>query len=319
MLKKLLAIVLTLLTVLPLSACRQDEPVASQNAFYRFTDSTGQRVTLAQKPQRVAVLLSSFADIWVSAGGQVSITVGEAVERGFADGDATLVDGGAGKTIDTEALLAAEPDFVICSADLEAQVEAAELLRQAGIPCAAFHVENFPDYLDMLKICTDITETPDAYQQYGVQVQEKIDQILSQIPAQEPGQEPRILFIRSGSGASSAKAKIADQHFAASMLEELGAINIAQEAPVLLDGLSVEAVMEQNPDQIFIATMGDEQAAKAYMDMVLQSDAWRFLSAVQQGRCTYLPKELFQFKPNARWDEAYRYLAQLLYPEISFS
>lgn len=39
----------------------------------------------------------------------------------------------------------------------------------------------------------------------------------------------------------------------------------------------------------------------------------------QQGHCSYLPKELFQFKPNARWDEAYRYLAQLLYPEISFS
>ena len=37
------------------------------------------------------------------------------------------------------------------------------------------------------------------------------------------------------------------------------------------------------------------------------------LSAVKGGRCHYLPKELFQYKPNARWAEAYEYLIDLLY------
>ena len=31
----------------------------------------------------------------------------------------------------------------------------------------------------------------------------------------------------------------------------------------------------------------------------------------------FLSKELFHFKPNARWAEAYEYLAGLLYPELA--
>ena len=61
--------------------------------------------------------------------------------------------------------------------------------------------------------------------------------------------------------------------------------------------------------------MGDETAAKAYMDSVLQEDAWAHLDAVQAGDYAYLPKDLFQFKPNSRWAEAYQYLFDLLYPE----
>ena len=38
------------------------------------------------------------------------------------------------------------------------------------------------------------------------------------------------------------------------------------------------------------------------------------LTAIREKRYTILPKELFHFKPNARWDEAYRYLYDLLYP-----
>ena len=100
-------------------------------------------------------------------------------------------------------------------------------------------------------------------------------------------------------------------------VKELGTYNIAENAPVLLDGLSQEEILMENPDYIFISTMGKEEAARAYMDSVLQEEAWQHLDAVKEGRYAYLPKELFQFKPNKRWGEAYRYLADLLYPKES--
>ena len=80
----------------------------------------------------------------------------------------------------------------------------------------------------------------------------------------------------------------------------------------MLDGLSFEEILNQDPDYIFISTMGDPEAAFSYMDSLLQKPQWQALSAVQNGRVFYLPKELFQFKPNARWDEAYAYLIGLL-------
>ena len=125
------------------------------------------------------------------------------------------------------------------------------------------------------------------------------------------------LFIRAGSKYSATKAKTAENNFVCVMLKELGTYNIAENAPVLLDGLSQEEILMENPDYIFISTMGKEEAARAYMDSVLQEEAWQHLDAVKEGRYAYLPKELFQFKPNKRWGEAYRYLADLLYPKES--
>ena len=289
---------------------------ADSAAYYTFEDGLGNTVVLKEKPEKVAVLFSSYADVWQCAGGEVAVTVGESVERGFADESAVLVDGGAGKTIDNERLVAEEPDFVICSADLSEQVKTAELLNKAGIQCAAFHVESFEDYLNMLKICTDICENPEAYQTYGTAVQAEIQSILADVAEKQAGKpQKKILFIRAGSKSSATKAKTAEDHFACAMLKEMGTYNIAENAPALLDGLSFEEVLSEQPDFIFISTMGKEEAARAYMDSVLVEESWQGLTAVQGGNYAYLPKELFQFKPNARWAEAYRYLAGLLYPE----
>lgn len=286
---------------------------------YTFTDSTGTEITLNEQPTTVAVLFSSYAEIWTLAGGEVDITVGETIERGFTDDTVLLVDDGAGKTIDNELLVSYKPDFVICSSDIAAQKETAELLQSIhtiDIPCAQFQVDCFDDYLSMLKICTDITGNSEAYETYGLEISASIDSIIEKV--KEAQVEKEILFIRSGSSSSSAKAKTATQHFAAKMLEDLGCYNIADNAPVLLDGLSLEEILQEDPDCIFISTMGDENAAKAYMDGVLSEPTWQALTAISESNYFYLPKDLFQFKPNARWNEAYQYLAKLLYPEIDF-
>ena len=299
----LLLIALTLTFTAPSCA---SAPLSEAEPFLSFTDDVGATVTLSEKPQRVAVLFSSLADVWVSAGGTVAITVGESVERGFASEDTPLIDAGAGKSINVELLVAAQPDFVICSSDVEKQVQAASLLNKSGIPAACFRIESFSDYLRVLKICTDVTENDDAYRKNGTDVKARIDTMLASLPSNLAS--PNILFARAG--ASFVKAKTASLHFAAAMLEELGAVNIADDAPVLLDGLNDEILVQRDPDLIFISTMGDEAAARDYIS---RQSVWQTLSAVRDGKCFYLPKELFQYKPNARWDEAYRYLIELLY------
>lgn len=286
-------------------------PAADGDPFYlRFTDSTGEEVILKDRPVRVAVLFSSFAEMWQLAGGEVAVTVGESVERGFCPVDTALVDSGAGKTVNAELLIANRPDLVICSADIAAQNEISGILRDAGIPVARFRVESFSDYLSVLKIMTDITGNAEAYETNGLSVSREADTVKAIYGKRTAGS---ILFLRVGSSARSTKAKDASGHFAASMLEELGCFNIADRAPILLDGISMETILTENPYRIFVTTMGDEDAARSYLASLLESDAWQALSAVREGRVEILPKELFQFKPNARWGEAYRYLAEILY------
>ncbi|MBE6690589.1 MAG: ABC transporter substrate-binding protein [Ruminococcaceae bacterium] len=271
-----------------------------------FTDSTGQEVVLQSAPTRVAVLFSSLAEIWILAGGEISVTVGETVERGIAEEGVILADDGAGKTVNTEVLLAAAPDLVILSADIPAQVEAAAALRAAGVPAALFRVETFTEYLSVLHICADLCGT-DAYRTYGTAQQAQIEALC----AEKPFAGRRILFIRAGTTARSVKAKGSADHFAAAMLRELGAENIADNAPILIDGLSMEVILQEDPDYIFFIAMGDEEASGAYVTEMLQKEEWQALGAVQRGSFCYLPKELFHYKPCDRWAEAYTYLATL--------
>lgn len=285
---------------------------------YSFTDSTGASVSLPSTPKRVAVLFSSYADIWTCAGGEISVTVGESVERGFADENAVLVDPGAGHTtVDLEALIAAEPDFVIGTADYACQVQAVEFCRSAGIPAALFRVEHFSDYRLVLEIFCKITDRPDLYEKNGAEVERRIQDILDRVSDLNSGRpSPEILFVRAGSSAKSTKAKTSEDHFACRMLSELGAVNIADTETSLTGTLSLETVLEQDPDRLLITTMGDETAAKNYMDSLLQTEGWRNLTCVRDGKYAYLPKDLFHFKPNARWADAYLYLATILYPEF---
>lgn len=320
--KKRLLLLLLVLLLLP-SCAKQpqaSDPLPADGALAEpfsltFTDAEGTAVTLKERPARVAVLFSSFADVWVTAGGSVNITVGESVERGFAAPDAVLVDSGAGHTtIDLETLFAAAPDLVIGTADYPCQSEAVAACRAAGIPAAVFRVESFSDYLQMLRICCDITGDAERYATYGTAVQERIHALLARVGA-GAGAAPRILFVRAGSSARSTKAKTSADHFAAAMLGELGAVNIADSESSLTGTLSLEVIVREDPDYLFITTMGSEEAAKSYMNAQLAAEGWRELACVQSGHYTYLEKDLFHFKPNARWAEAYEALAALLYPE----
>ena len=301
------------LCVILLAGCAS-QPAATSQGQIVFTDDTGTEISVPAKPERVAVLTSSLADLWITAGGSVDITVGESVERGFVDETVLLVDDGAGKTVNLEVLVEAQPDFVLYSSDLAGQLECADTLRAAGIPAAGFAVETFDEYLRLLKIATDILETPEHYETHGLQVKDNVDGLIA--AAKSQSEQPSILFVRAGSGAKYTKAKTAQNHFVCVMLQELGTVNIADAAPILLDGLSTEEILISDPDAILFTTMGDESAGAAYMDSLVADSVWQTLTAVRQGNVHQLPKDLFQYKPNSRWDEAYAYLIQLLYGDI---
>ena len=123
MMKRLLSLFLCLIF---LAGCATQPAAHSGENTVVFTDDTGVEIAISPNPAKVAVLTSSLADLWLTAGGSVEITVGESLERGFAAETVILVDDGAGKTINLEALIAAEQDFVLYSSDLSGQLECAD-------------------------------------------------------------------------------------------------------------------------------------------------------------------------------------------------
>lgn len=271
-----------------------------------FTDAAGREFPDTLPHERTAVLFSSLADIWLSAGGDIVCTVGETVERGLMPEGTALADSGAGKQIDLEALLSAKPDLVLCSADVPVQARAADILCENGIPAVQLRLDSFADYLSVLRFFCTLTGNEEAWQRSGVRQSEEIAALLS-----SPVSETRVLFLRAGSTPASVKTRRSDENFACEMLRELGCVNDADSAPLGLT-LGAEGIALSDPDWLFISLMGDEDAARAQVELLLADLPWSALTAVREGRVVYLPRELFHFKPNARWAEAYRYLKEVL-------
>ena len=304
----IIAVVIVVLLIFISGAVETNKPESS-GEYFTFTDSEGEIVELSHKPQKTAVLFSSLAECWIEAGGEVYVTVRESVERGLVKEETELVDKGAGKTVDTEKLISLEPDFVICSADIASHRDVASALKKAKIPVAMLRMDTFEDYLTILRTLTKITGKTENYEQFGENAKSEIEQIIS---GGKRENNPKILFVRSGSSYSSAKAKKVDDNFAAKILEDFGCINIADKAEVLLDNLSAEVILKENPQYIFVSVMGDYDNSKAYMQELLAKKEYASLDAVKNGRVYFLPKELFQYKPCGRWAESYRYISSIL-------
>ena len=264
------------------------------------------REVMLENPKRVGIASGSLAECWMLAGGEVCAVTRDAEERKLELPEG-VIDLGSLKEPSIEAILAADLDFLILMPSLKNHLAMAETLDKTGIPYAYFNVEDFEDYLKLLKLFTDITGRNDLYERNGASIQPRIDAALECGRLEEPA---KILILRTSSG----KVKALDSSFmVGGMLAEFGCVNIADSNSGLLTELSLEAIVQENPEYIFISCMGDVAEGMALLESTLAANpVWSKLQAVQNGRCFYLEKELFHHKPNARWGESYEKLAELL-------
>lgn len=306
--KKRLLCILLLLSLL--SGCAASaQPTQPTDTAVTFTDDLGRSVTV-NDPRRVAALLGSFAQIWMLAGGQVCATADDAWEDLQLALPADTVNLGNTKELSLEQLFAAQPDFIIASANTRQNVEWLDTLEASGIAVAYFQVSDFDDYLRLLDLFTDITGRKDLYEANGLAVQGQIDAVLERAAAR--GTAPTVLCMRAS--ASSVTVKNSRDNVLGVMLKRLGCVNIADSDASLLENLSVERILEADPDFIFIVQRGDNEAGmRAYVEnMMAENPLWGQLTAVKEGRVYFMDKNLYNLKPNHRWGEAYTHLEEIL-------
>ena len=309
--KRIIVIVLLLSTLFSATACNGNDENGNESTV-NFTDALGREVSVQKNPERVAALLGSFADVWMLAGGELCATAEDAWEDfGLDLGNAVNIGGAHSPSL--ELLISADPDLVIASASTASNVEMKETLEAMGITVAYFDVDNFEDYLNMLNICTDITERKDLYEQNGLAVKAQIDHIKAQYAESNiPDTQRKVLLLRAAS--SFVKAKGSRGTILGEMLSDMGCINIADSNTGLLENLSVEAIIREEPHHIFVVTMGsDTEAARQSLENLMKENpAWNTLDAVKNGRLHVMDKTLFNLKPNDRWAESYEILYEKL-------
>lgn len=275
-----------------------------------YIDDLGREVRVASS-DRVSILIGSFADVWCLSGGKDNIV--SAASDTWTQFDLGLsedvINIGSVRAPNLEKILSSNPDLIIASSKTSADLALQETFEAMDIPVLYFDVSCFEDYLHMLDVCTDITGMKENYEKYGLALADEIEKARKM----QDGSNPRVLYVRAST--SGVRVKNSEKSILGVMLKDLGCINIADSNSQLLETLSMETIIKEDPDWIFgVLQSSTPEKAQAALEKALLSDpAWQGLTAVKEGRFVMLPQELYNMKPNARWAESYTKLARILY------
>lgn len=275
-----------------------------------FIDALGDEITLNKNPQKVMVLYNSYADLWYHSGGDTvaRLESNESLPEAFSDREVV----GNNTSLNIEKIISMQPDLVILRA--ATYKDEMNFLKQSGIQCLAAEYNGFEQYLYTLKIFTALTGREDLYKQNGTDLLDKINSILEKVSKEEG---PNVLLLLASSKSVSVRLSNTST---GQILEHLGAKNIAMDSALSESDreiFSMERVIQKNPDFIFVQAMGEVSKVEERLKADLESNpAWSSLDAVKNKHYIVLDKELYHFKANTRYAQAYEKLAKLLYTDL---
>lgn len=279
-----------------------------------FIDGRGEKVTLNKKPERVVVLFNSYLDIWMKNGGSVVGKLEDSVGQDVILGTESAEIVGALGAISLEKVLEVKPDLVILVSTQKSQMELVPALEQNNIPFIALEYYAKEDYFKLARLFSALNEREDLYKENVVDVDKEINNILEKSPKDE---HHKVLIMMASAKSVTARDS---SSYVGEMLKDLHTVNIADLSNDALSdtNFSIEKILEEDPDFIFVQTTGNdmEKVMERMKADVESNPAWSSLSAVKNDRYIILPKDLYMFKANHRYVEAYKGLAEILYPEV---
>lgn len=285
------------------------ETEAEAPTTYTFTDARGKEVTVPVKPERVICTYGSYCPMWYENGGTLiyrkdiysSYTLSPELEA-----VPIIADGG---DISAEVILEAEPDLVILNKS-KSDIEMAELLESSGVPCMVCSYTTFEEYLDLVKVFTDITQRPDLYEKNGTEIKARVDAVRETIGDRSV---EGVLIMPSATSPSFTSAT----SMCGSMLRDLNMKLLSYpDGDYTKDKyeFSMEKLLELDPQYVLTAGGGEDQEAAA--QRVLDWPGFTDLTAYKEGRYRHLDVSMYMYKPNSRFAEAYEQLAAFLYPDL---
>lgn len=304
----------------------KSEDVKVTDTHVIFTDDgSGEEMSVAKNPKKVAVLFGSMASLWYEAGGTVQIGVGgesaittykEQIGRDITqdEGFVVVTESSSGTNWDVETIIAEEPDLIVCSVGMKGYSTISGPAAAAGIPVIGINYDSVQDYLKWFKVFCNLNSKPELWDEVAEKTANDIIDIVSKVPEVEKAPTAIILVISSG----KLRAYSLDSQPGV-MLNELGGINVLDpngEGFATTD-INVEEIYALDPDIIFLSGFGDV-TMDTLLEMQKDNPVWDSLRAVKDGKLYFLDKSLFHNKANHLYNESYRTMAQYLYPDVEF-
>lgn len=297
----LLALAMVMALGIPFASARQGGEART------IVDFVGRQVTLEAPPQRIVGMSASISEMLFAIGVKpVGVTAG----MDFPAEAASLPTFGTGYQPDLEALAALEPDLIIGNAQLNMGILDKLEAIAPTIMVMTLKPGDVPNNVRLLGQAT----WHDTEAEYLARAYEGYLAMADLIGSLHAADAPSVLIIV---GTLDQPNYGKSETYLGDMAKRLGATNIADgEADAgPFPGyaqLSIEAIVDADPDYIFTITRG----APTPMPESMASDPiWSSLSAFKNGHVYELDNRLFVESPGPRFVEAMAQLVNILYGE----
>lgn len=276
---------------------------------YRQFD--GNTVAVKVNPQRVVIGYGSLAKVWDLAGGRAVAVPALPSKDALPESMRDLPSSGKPQVPNVEAIAAMKPDLVLLMGHLSRHRDCAALLGTMKIDTVCVTYDTYKDFLELLEFfCRvngrELKDVPRA---------KKIIADVQAVCAEVKGRpSPRCALLFASMAGFSLESRSSNNGI---MLEMLGGKNILEKSSARRVKFSYEKLLMEDPDVIFVVTMGPAPALKKKFEKEFSSQpAWKSMKAAKNKRVHFLPPQLFLYMAGPDYPEAFRYMAKLLYPDM---
>ena len=311
--KKIFSILSILVMILVAGCGAENAAVKPENNFCTVTDDSGREITLAEKPVRVVTVSTSFLEPLHEVGLDVVGRPNSKYEiPEYAKNAAEI---GAVFQIDTEKLLACQPDLVIINKGMNERL--GDLLTTNKINFFVADMKGYDSVKKNIEAFAQMAGQPEK----GTQIISDMDKKISAVVEKLPNDKKRVAILHSTAQGLSVQL---DNSIAGNVVKILGWENVASGMQATKDGgdtapYSLETLVEQNPEIIFVTSMGKLDEIKANVEkLIAENPAWQTIPAIQNKQFYFLPQDLFLLSPGINYPAAVEYAAKLIYPEVEF-
>ena len=287
-----------------------DEKVESvpDKVFAIIDDDAGRKIYLEKKPERIAVTSASFLEPLHEVGGNI---VGRPASKTKApDWAKDIAEIGHVYQIDVEKLLACTPDLVIINEGMNEKL--LDVLDQNQIPAIVIDMKTYNDVKREIQTFSQVTGNFEK----GEEIIKKMDAEIKSVIDNTPHEEKRVAILHSTAQGLTVQL---DGSIAGCIVKMFGWENVAAGMTPLENNpdaapYSMETLAAQNPEIIFVTSMGNIDEIKSNMEKTIaENDAWQTIGAIKNKQVYYLPQDLFLLSPGLNYPDAVKFVRNLLY------
>ncbi|MFJ7936556.1 ABC transporter substrate-binding protein [Sporosarcina sp. NPDC096371] len=269
------------------------------------TDASGEKMTFETAPESIAVLNSGDLDILLAL--DANVTGRPTASGPVAEAAKGITEIGNPHQPNFEKIAEVHPSVLAASMSFK---QHAENVERQGTKVVYTKANSIADIQETIQLFGQLFQKETEAEAINTSITEKVNEIGKS--AIEP---VKTLLVYGAPGTYLAALP---NSLTGDLLEKAGGENIASDFPQEENypqyaSLSVEKIIERNPELVMLITHGDPEAVKAAFEGEMEKNAaWKNLDAVKSGNVVVLPSDLFGSNPGTKVIDALKVMKESL-------